>query len=143
MSDKTNPKDLLGINKTRVSLLPAEGILQGAKAMQHGAAKYGPYNWRTKNVQAMIYIDAIMRHTLEYLEGSNIDADSGLHPMAHVVANGALLLDALKYGCIVDNRPSKQLTSNERKIKTQEIIKEHFNIDSWACKNEKCKCKKE
>jgi hypothetical protein len=124
-----NPKDLLGVKKTNVSLLPAEGVLQGAKAMKHGADKYGAYNWRDNKVQAMIYIDAILRHTYEYLEGNDVDKDSGEHPIAHVIANGCLLMDAIKYDCLVDNRPGKK----EKK-------QEHKYPESRACKDNICLC---
>lgn len=106
--DETNPKDLVGAHKISVSLLPATGILQGAEVMKHGADKYGAYNWRDKRVQALIYADAIMRHTLEWVEGSDQDEDSKLHPLAHVLANAAIVLDAIKYDNLIDNRPKSK-----------------------------------
>jgi hypothetical protein len=114
MTDKTNPKDLLGAKKTPMTLLPVEGVRQGAMAMKHGADKYGAYNWRDKKVQALIYADAIIRHVYEWVDGNDVDKDSGLHPLAHVVANGALVLDAIKHGNLIDNRPSKLFTKECR-----------------------------
>ncbi len=118
MSDKTNPKDLLGAKKTPITLLPIEGVRQGALAMKHGADKYGPYNWRDKKVQALIYADAMIRHIYEWIDGFDKDKDSGLHPLAHVVANGALVLDAIKYGNLIDNRP-KVIKQEENHLKHQ------------------------
>jgi hypothetical protein len=46
MNDMTNPKDLMGLTKVQVGLFPAAGVILGALAMEDGAAKYGPYNWR-------------------------------------------------------------------------------------------------
>ncbi len=104
----SNPKDIVGSKKTPLSLVPSEGIRQIALAMKSGADKYGVYNWRNKKVQTMIYIDAILRHTLEYLDREDKDKDSGLHPLAHVGANVVLLLDAIKHGNIIDNRPQNE-----------------------------------
>ncbi len=124
MTDNTNPKDAAGQKKTPITLLPSEGIRQGAKAMKQGADKYGAFNWRNKHVQARIYADAIIRHVLEWVDGVDEDKDSGLHPLAHVIANGALVLDAIKHGNLIDNRPSKFFTKENKKT-LEEKIKEH------------------
>lgn len=121
MSDKnhdaqndSNPKDLIGAKKDPISLVPTEGIRQIAKAMKYGAYEakqsdgtlgYGPYNWRNKKVQYSIYLDAIMRHALKIVDREDLDTDSGQHHLGHIGANVCLLLDALKHGNVIDNRP--------------------------------------
>lgn len=104
--DDTNPKDLIGAKKTAISLVPPEGIREIAKAMKNGADKYGSYNWRDKKVQYMIYLDAIMRHTLALIDREDIAEDSKVHHLGHIGANATILLDAIKYDCLVDNRPT-------------------------------------
>src|SRR5258708_2704701 len=64
--DTTNPKDLLGVKKVRLGLLPAATRIYGALAMENGAFKYGPFNWRDKKIRLTIYLDAIERHLLAY-----------------------------------------------------------------------------
>src|SRR5207245_2175812 len=59
--DTTNPKDLLGVKKVQLGLLPAAGKIYGALAMEYGAAKYKPYNWRDKKIRITVYLDAIER----------------------------------------------------------------------------------
>jgi len=111
----SNPKDKLGKAKIAIGLLPTEGILQGAKAMETGAKKYGPYNWRTSDkIEVMVYINALLRHIYEYLDGVDNDKESGLSPLAHIVANGCLLLDAIKYDCVIDNRPKTKIGDQAR-----------------------------
>lgn len=105
--DETNPKDLLGIKKPQLSLLPPAGIIHGALAMTNGAMKYGPYNFRDKKIQYMIYIDAMLRHLMALLDGEDIAEDSGVHHLGHINANTAILLDAIENGNIIDNRPKK------------------------------------
>ena len=48
--DDTNPKDLLGIKKPPISLIPSAGLIHEAMAMKNGAAKYGPFNLDRKSV---------------------------------------------------------------------------------------------
>lgn len=116
MSDSTNPKDLIGMKKDPISLVPPEGIKQIARAMKYGAYEakqsdgtkgYGPYNWRNKQVQYSIYLDAILRHTLALVDGNDTDTDSGQHHLAHIGANVCLVLDAIKHQNLIDNRPTK------------------------------------
>src|SRR5271170_2026203 len=68
-AETANPKDLLGAKKVSISKLPMVAVLHGAHAMMNGASKYGPFNWRSKKVQADIYVDAAMRHLAAWFEG--------------------------------------------------------------------------
>lgn len=103
--DSTNPKDLHGMRKPRLGLIPPSALIHMAKAMQHGAEKYGSYNWRAKAVRSTIYVDAAMRHLARYLDGEDIDPDSGVPHIAHVAACMAVLMDATACGNLVDDRP--------------------------------------
>lgn len=101
----TNPKDLLGIKKVPISLVPTAGVIHAAMAMKDGARKYGPYNWREHPVQAMVYIDATMRHLMAYIDGEDYADDSKAHHLGHAIACCAIMLDAMETGNLVDNRP--------------------------------------
>lgn len=103
--DETNPKDLIGIKKPRLSLVSPAGILYEALAMANGADKYGPYNWRDKKVQVMIYLEACMRHLLAYQDGEEVAADSKVPHLAHAKACLGIIIDALETGNLIDNRP--------------------------------------
>jgi hypothetical protein len=102
--DSTNPKDLIGIKKDNIHLVPPEAIRGISKAMQYGADKYGAYNWRDKKIQYLIYLDATLRHTLALLDGEDLDPDSGLPHIYHIGANAAILIDASKNDNLIDNR---------------------------------------
>lgn len=104
-AETVNPKDLLGAKKVSISKLPMVAVLHGAHAMMNGAAKYGPFNWRSKKVQADIYVDAAMRHLAAWFEGEENAEDSGVHHLGHAIACCAILLDAQETGNLVDNRP--------------------------------------
>jgi len=102
----TNPKDLLGMKKVNLHLVPPASILYQALAMEDGAVKYGPYNWRQNKVIATIYIDAAQRHLLQWLDGEENASDSGKPHLAHALACIGIIVDALETGNLVDNRPT-------------------------------------
>lgn len=108
-SQNTNPKDLEGNKKPRISLVPPSSIIHLANSFKEGADKYGAYNWRTNKVQLMIYLDAIMRHVLAIIDGEDIDPESkvGKLHIDGVLASAAVVIDALEGGNLIDNRPPK------------------------------------
>lgn len=101
----SNPKDLFGSVKVSFTKLPAVAIAHGAHAMMDGAVKYGPYNWRDKDVIASIYVDAAIRHLLDWFEGQEQAKDSEVHHLGHAIACAAILLDAQENGKLIDDRP--------------------------------------
>ena len=102
----TNPKDLLGTKKVNLHLVPPASIFYQALAMEDGATKYGPYNWRSNKVIATIYIDAAMRHLQQWLDGEENASDSKKPHLAHALASIGIIVDALETGNLVDNRPA-------------------------------------
>lgn len=110
--DETNPKDLLGIKKIRLSLVPPSSIIYEASAMEDGADKYGPYNWRLKKVRCSIYIDAFRRHVDQFWDGEDFAKDSKKHHLAHAKACLGIIIDALETGNLIDDRPVKGPASN-------------------------------
>lgn len=107
----TNPKDLIGIKKVRLGLVPPSSLVYQALAMENGADKYGPYNWRDNKVQATIYVDAALRHLLAWLDGEEIAADSGKPHLGHALACLGIIVDAKETGNLVDDRPKAGATT--------------------------------
>lgn len=117
MADEgTNPKDLLGLKKALLHLVPpalnlwvskvfsfSAGLTPGANG-QLKAVPYGPFNWREKKVRRTVYIDAMERHLMALKDGQDIDEESGLPHEAHIAANCGILLDARAIECLVDDR---------------------------------------
>lgn len=100
-----NPKDLVGAQKVSITKVPAVAILHCAHAMMDGAYKYGPYNWRDKSIEAHIFVDAAMRHLLDWFEGAEHANDSLAHHLGHAMACSAILLDAMHNDRLIDDRP--------------------------------------
>jgi hypothetical protein len=100
-----NPKTALGEAKPKMSHTPTESIRLLGQVHSMGAAKYGAFNWRKKTVSSTVYYDAAMRHLMAYFDGEDVDGESGLPHLAHVMACCSILLDASAVENLNDNRP--------------------------------------
>lgn len=100
-----NPKDVAGRSKCPLHLIPGVAEAQTARALQHGALKYGEWNWRSIPINATPYIAAARRHLAAWTDGEDVDPESGLSHLAHVAATLAILMDAEAVGTLVDDRP--------------------------------------
>ena len=100
-----NPKSVFGSRKVNLYLNPASAIIYMALGFMEGAKKYGPYNWRKTKVAASVYIAALERHIQDYKDGHDIDPSSGRPILSHILANGAILVDATENNCLIDDRP--------------------------------------
>ncbi len=127
-----NPKDRASRHKPRLSLVPASVIIRLAVAFGEGADKYGVYNWREEPVEALVYCDAALRHLLAYIDGEDIDPESGKHHLDGAGASIAILTDARECNTLIDNRPKKgvaaDLIRDVSTIKTE--TNSHDPIDS-------------
>ena len=106
MNEDANPKDLVGIKKPRISLIPPASLIYQSLAMQDGAFKYGPYNFREKPVSMMIYLDAILRHTLQVLDGEWLTEDSKIPHLSGILGSAGIIADAHETGNLLDDRPN-------------------------------------
>lgn len=122
-SSESNPKTLTGQQKVPVlSVIPPASILAQATAMRYGAffaprvdgkRGYGPYNWRDQPIEAHIYIDAAIRHLMQWWDGDDAEGifdDNGRHideisHLAFALATIGILIDARANGTLIDDRP--------------------------------------
>ncbi len=104
-SRKPNPKDIAGREKCPLHLIPGVAEIQVAAVLAHGAAKYGGWNWRVTKIKATSYIAAARRHLAAWLDGEDLDPESGLPHLAHAAAGLMIALDAEAVGTLIDNRP--------------------------------------
>lgn len=119
---QSNPKTLVGQAKVpMLSVVSPTSLIYEALAMRYGAfwaprkdgtKGYGPYNWRDQPIEAMIYIDAAIRHCLQYLDGEEweevIDSDGNVQlvPVLGLAkASIGILADAIENDTVIDNRP--------------------------------------
>jgi len=100
----TNPKDLLGLKKVSMSSIPSSALMGQAIVHMLGEKKYGHLNWREKGVRARVYMDAIQRHLHAWNEGEDVDSESGVSHLMHIVACCNILYDSMRNGGFVDDR---------------------------------------
>lgn len=79
--------------KPRISLVPTQIIRDIAAVREYGNKKYGdPNNWR--KVEEQRYIDALLRHTLAFIDDPRgTDEESGLPHLSHIACNVAFLCE--------------------------------------------------
>jgi hypothetical protein len=68
--------------KPRMDLLDAEWLIETAKVLTFGARKYAPNRWRDGIAQSRVFA-ALLRHLFAWLKGEDLDAETGLHHLAH------------------------------------------------------------
>lgn len=72
--------------KLELSLVNTELVKAVAEVRMYGTEKYGDSeNWR--KVEPKRYVDALYRHLLAYIEGNELDEESGLSHLAHMACN--------------------------------------------------------
>lgn len=90
----TDPKASQAIQKPQLQLIPPALSEETAKALERGAVKYGPWNWRENEVEIMTYLGAMKRHIDKLINGEDIDPDTGAHHLGCVAAGCGIVLDA-------------------------------------------------
>ena len=71
--------------KLPIWLVPNALVNGAARALQHGAVRYAPNNWRKGMDYSEVY-SALQRHLLAWNEDEDIDPDSGLNHLDHAAA---------------------------------------------------------
>lgn len=107
----SNPKDIVGVRKAPLSVLPWRVLWGVGLAMLEGACKYGRHNYRAVGVRASVYFDAVVsRHMGAWWEGEDIDAESGLSHIDKAIAGLMVMRDSMLAGNFVDDRPPRSVS---------------------------------
>lgn len=69
--------------KRRFALVPVKALEELARLYTFGANKYADHNWRL-GLKYQRCADALLRHFYAWLDGEDIDSESGLHHMSAV-----------------------------------------------------------
>ena len=76
--------------KPRLSLIPKEALWGMAEAMTYGAKKYAADNYK-HGLEYRRVADAALRHLTAWLDGEELDPESGLSHLDHALASLAML----------------------------------------------------
>jgi hypothetical protein len=125
-----NPKTIYGVKKTPLHLIPPPAKVALARAMECGAKKYGPFNWREKRVSCSVYKAAAERHLDAFWDGEDLDPESKAHHLGHAMACCAIILDALASGMLNDDRPLPLVGQSEHPSTIKLTTKCHDEVDS-------------
>lgn len=148
-SKSTNPKDAVSSKKARwFSYLPLRVLYGVGMAMFEGARKYGRHNYRVAGVRGTVYVDAaICGHLTPWMEGQDIDPESGAHHIDKAIASLMILRDGIYEGNWVDDRPpsvknwdgfiGEQNATAEALIARHPDPKTPFTINDTVWKKEK------
>lgn len=79
------------LQKIRFDLLPVAPLTEVAKVFTFGAYQYGDRNWE-EGFSWSRCIGSVWRHFMKWCLGEDLDDESGLHHLAHVIANCLFLL---------------------------------------------------
>ena len=78
--------------KLLMTLVQPSFVRGVAEVLTFGAKKYKPNSWQTVEDAKRRYEDALYRHWLAYLEGEQVDSESGLEHLKHLACNAMFLL---------------------------------------------------
>lgn len=104
--------------KTKLSLMPIEGIEAGALAFTDGAQKYGRNSFKVmKDAKWTECIDSLLRHANKFNSGETFDSESGCSHLGHIIARASMLEYWRVHGIGTDDRNSLQLKDKKTKVK--------------------------
>lgn len=103
---KTQPGTKYDGEKPRVDLLPVYPLLEEAKVLTYGAAKYNARNWEKGFDWSRAY-GALLRHLFAFWQGEDIDPESGLHHLAHAKCELDFLFEFTRTHPEFDDRPKE------------------------------------
>lgn len=89
--------------KPDLSIIPYEAMEGVSAALMYGEKKYGRFNYKN-GIEYTRLISAALRHLYKFLQGVDIDDESGLNHIDHALANLAMLKFMMINKKEMDNR---------------------------------------
>jgi len=93
--------------KPKISLIPKVALWGMAQAFTYGANKYGKWNYKN-GMEYTRLADAAYRHLSQFMDGQNIDEESGNNHLFHALASIAMLADMQENHPEMDDRYKKE-----------------------------------
>ena len=106
MKTANNKKKALvkDVGKPPLAVLPWAALDQMAMVQAYGYSKYKDfYNYR-KGAEVSRHLSCAIRHIRDYMNGHDIDHESGYNPLAHSMVRLAFVLQNIEDGTALDDR---------------------------------------
>lgn len=100
-------------HKPKLSMITRVGLDQLARVYEMGANKYTRDGWRS-GLPWTAVADAALRHIYAFLDGEDLDEESGLPHMAHAAWNCLTLVDFMLTHPEYDDRYKTRSEHHER-----------------------------
>jgi hypothetical protein len=91
-------------NKAPLAYVPWAAIDEMALVQAYGHKKYKDYNNYRKGMEVGRNLSCALRHIRDYMDGIDVDAESGRSHLAHAMCRLAFVLQNLKDGTAIDDR---------------------------------------
>ena len=72
--------------KPKWSLVHMNSLVPMIRVLEYGALKYAPFNWQ-KPMKRDELLDSMQRHMAALIDGEELDKESGLPHIGHIMAN--------------------------------------------------------
>ena len=72
--------------KPQWSLVHMQSLVPMIRVLEYGALKYAPFNWQ-KPAERDTLINSMQRHMAALIDGNELDDESGLTHIGHIMAN--------------------------------------------------------
>lgn len=122
-----DPKQSQANKKKTFDNIPISLLIHALEGADNGANKYGPWNWLKLDDGTMslkTYINALQRHLILFRAGQDNASDSGIHHLKHMIAGLAVVLDAMLFNKVNDDRVKLSISQIEILEKALEVSNE-------------------
>ena len=93
--------------KEPLAWLPWAAIDELSRVQVYGHGKYKDFSNYRKGMEVTRNLSCALRHIRDYLNGRDVDAESGHNPLAHAMCRIAFVLQNLHDGTALDDRYKK------------------------------------
>lgn len=90
--------------KPPLANLPWAAMDEIAMVQAYGNFKYKSFYNYKKGLEVSRNLSCAIRHIRDYMNGNNIDHESGRHPLGHALCRIAFVLENIKDGTAIDDR---------------------------------------
>ena len=90
MAESKNKADRKNEGKKQWSLVDFKALEPMVDVLEFGAKKYAPNNWK-KGLLTKGICESMLRHLLAYMNGEDVDQESGISHIGHIQCNAMFL----------------------------------------------------